>query len=105
MTTEGDIMPNEKRKAFKNILTRAGKTFVQAFISYLSIDGFFGVTDLNAIKKIALSILVGALAAGISAVWNAFIEWLTARIDEMEFEQELTDDLRKAEEGDENGSE
>lgn len=73
-----------KKKAFKDILIRALKTFVQAFISYLSIDAFFGVTDLTALKKIALSLLVGALAAGVSAVWNSLIEWLTIRIDNIE---------------------
>ena len=66
----------------KDILIRALKTFVQAFISYLSIDAFFGVTDLNALKKIALSLLVGALAAGVSAVWNSLIEWLSRKIEE-----------------------
>lgn len=94
------MMANEKVKAFRNIMERAGKTFVQAFISYISIDSFFGVTDFGAIKKIALSILVGALAAGISAVWNALIEWLTVRIDEIEFGEKLEEDFKNIEEGD-----
>lgn len=71
-------------KKVKDILIRAGKTFVQAFISYLSIDAFFGVTDLTALKKIALSLLVGALAAGVSAVWNSLLEWISNRIGEVE---------------------
>jgi hypothetical protein len=71
-------------KKVKDILIRAGKTFVQAFISYLSIDAFFGVTDLTALKKIALSLLVGALAAGVSAVWNSLLEWISNRIDNIE---------------------
>lgn len=71
-------------KKVKDILIRAGKTFVQAFISYLSIDAFFGVTDLTALKKIALSLLVGALAAGGSAVWNSLLEWISNRIGEVE---------------------
>ncbi len=73
-----------KKNAVKDILIRAAKTFVQAFISYLSIDAFFGVTDLTTLKKLALSLLVGALAAGVSAVWNSLIEWLTIRIGNIE---------------------
>lgn len=73
-------------KKVKDILIRAGKTFVQAFISYLSIDAFFGVTDLTALKKIALSLLVGALAAGVSAVWNSLLEWISNRIDKIDEE-------------------
>ncbi len=71
-------------KKAKDILIRASKTFVQAFISYLSIDAFFGVTDYNALKKIALSLLIGALAAGVSAVWNSILEWINRRIDEID---------------------
>ena len=71
-------------KKAKDILIRASKTFVQAFISYLSIDAFFGVTDYNALKKIALSLLIGALAAGVSAVWNSLLEWINRKIDELE---------------------
>ncbi len=73
-----------KKNAVKDILIRAAKTFVQAFISYLSVDAFFGVTDSTTLKKLALSLLVGALAAGVSAVWNSLIEWLTIRIGNIE---------------------
>lgn len=76
----------------KDILIRALKTFVQAFLSYLSIDGFFGVTDYTALKKIALSLLIGALAAGVSAVWNALIEWVNRRIDELDEGEENESD-------------
>ena len=79
-------MTADKKKVIRDILIRAGKTFVQAFISYLSIDAFFGVTDLGALKKIALSLLVGALAAGVSAVWNSLLEWINRRIEEMDEE-------------------
>ena len=78
-----------KKKAIKDILIRALKTFIQAFISSLSIDAFLGVTDLTTFKKIALSLLVGALAAGVSAVWNSLIEWLTVRIDNIEEDESL----------------
>lgn len=54
-----------------DILERACKTFFQAFLSAISVDVLLGVTDFNAFKKVGLSMLVAALAAGISAVWNA----------------------------------
>lgn len=89
-------MTAQKKKAFKNILTRAGKTFIQAFLSYLSIDSFFGISDFGALRRILLSVLVGALASGISAIWNSFIEWLTVRIEELddiELGEELAEKL------------
>lgn len=54
----------------KDILTRALKTFAQAFISALSVDTLFGVTDLDTLKRIGLSMLIAGVAAGVSAVWN-----------------------------------
>lgn len=76
-------MSAERLKQWKDILTRTGKTFVEAFLGYLTIDGFFGVSSVSAFKKVLLSLLVGAAAAGITAVWNMLIQWLTIRIDEI----------------------
>lgn len=59
-----------------DVLERAGKTFFQAFLSAISVDVLLGVTDFNAFKKVGLSMLVAALAAGISAVWNAAVNSL-----------------------------
>lgn len=98
-------MTEAKKKALKDILIRASKTFVQAFISALGIDSFFGVTDTKALEKVLISVLVGALAAGISAVWNSIIEWMTIRIDEFdigEFGGEIAEAMGEAEKGDEN---
>lgn len=81
-----------KWKIARDILVRAGKTFAQAFASYLSIDVFFGITDLNTLKKVAVSLLVGALAAGFSALWNTFIEWLTIRIGDIELFEDGDED-------------
>ncbi len=80
-------MSIEKKKIIRDILIRAAKTFVQAFISYLSIDAFFGVTDYTTLKKIALSLVIGALAAGVSAVWNSILEWINRKIDEIDEEK------------------
>jgi len=54
----------------KDIAIRALKTFIQAFLSAISVDALFGATDLDTFKKVLVSILIAASAAGISAVWN-----------------------------------
>lgn len=79
------------KEKIKDILARAGKTFIQAFIGSITIDGFFGVTDFDAIKKIALSMLVAGVAAGVSAVWNMVLDFIYRKIDEaLPTEAELT---------------
>ncbi len=59
------------KKVIKDIIIRAAKTFVQAFLSAISVDALLGVTDFDALKRIGLSMLIAGSAAGISAVWNA----------------------------------
>lgn len=51
------------------ILIRALKTFVQAFLAAVCL-GIVTVTDIPALK----ALVVGALAAGISAVMNLVIQ-------------------------------
>lgn len=67
----------------KDILARAGKTFIQAFISSVSIDALLGITDLDALKRIGLSMLIAGVAAGISAIWNMvqdfLLDWIEKR--------------------------
>lgn len=50
---------------WKDILIRAGKTFLQAFLSSLVIDAA-SISDFNIMKPM----LISALAAGLSAVMN-----------------------------------
>lgn len=50
----------------KDILVRAAKTFVQAFIATLAVAN---MTDNDSIK----AALVAGVAAGVSAVWNTLI--------------------------------
>ncbi|MBQ3045622.1 MAG: hypothetical protein IJO03_01000 [Clostridia bacterium] len=59
------------KEIIKDIVIRALKTFVQAFLSAISVDALLGVTDFDAFKKIGLSMLIAGTAAGISAVWNS----------------------------------
>lgn len=69
-------MREETKEMIIDILERAGKTFLQAFLSAISVDVLLGVTDFDALKKVGLSMLVAALAAGISAVWNGAVKSL-----------------------------
>ena len=63
-------MKKETKEMLCDISKRAFKTFMQAFMSAISVDVLLGITDFDALKKVGLSMLVAALAAGISAVWN-----------------------------------
>lgn len=58
----------------KDIIVRALKTFVQAFLSAVSVDTLLGVTDFDTFKRIGISMLIAGTAAGISAVWNTMLE-------------------------------
>ena len=50
----------------KDILVRAAKTFVQAFIATLAVAQ---ITDNDSLK----AALIAGIAAGVSAVWNTLI--------------------------------
>lgn len=70
-------MREETKTMITDIAERAAKTFMQAFLSSISVDVLLGVTDFDAFRKVGLSMLVAALAAGISAVWNGTVKSLT----------------------------
>ena len=67
------------KQKLKDVAIRALKTFAQAFISSISIDALFGVTDLDMLKKIGISMLIAGTAAGISAVWNSALGMLESK--------------------------
>jgi hypothetical protein len=54
----------------KDIALRAAKTFVQTFLALATVE-VVAAGDLVAIKSAA----VAALAAAISVVWNAVLQW------------------------------
>lgn len=60
----------------KDIAVRALKTFIQAFLSAISVDALIGITDFAVFKKVLISVLIAAAAAGISAVWNMVTDML-----------------------------
>ena len=54
------------KEATKDIVIRAIKTFIQAFLSVVIVS-LADITDMTTLK----AALIAALAAGISAVWNS----------------------------------
>lgn len=64
---------NEKTK---DIFLRAGKTFWQAALAYLLAEPAVlqqALTDGSGARQLCLSLTVGALAAGLSAVYNGLV--------------------------------
>ena len=72
---------NITKEIIKDIAIRAVKTFVQAFLSAISVDALLGVTDFDAFKRIAVSMLIAGSAAGISAVWNTVLRAVNSRLE------------------------
>lgn len=66
----------KKLKFNKDILNRALKTFAQAFLGSITINNFLVVTDISAFKTVLYSTLIGALSAGLSALWNMLLGYL-----------------------------
>lgn len=56
----------------QDISKRAGKTFVQAFVASISVSAeqIVGIRDIESAKVILVPVLIGGIAAGVSAVWN-----------------------------------
>lgn len=87
------------KEKVKDILARAGKTFAQAFISAISVDSLFGITDLDVLKRVAVSMLIAGIAAGISAIWNMVQDFLYRKIDAMmPTSDEITAELERDDE-------
>lgn len=87
------MMDKTRAQQWRDILERAWKTFFQAFLGSITIDSFFGVTNAGALKRVLLAVLVGAVSAGVSAVWNMLIQWLTIRIEELGDDEESTEEM------------
>jgi hypothetical protein len=77
-----NLIKKVKNSDFRDIAIRAIKTFVEAFISYITIDGVFEITDATGFKKFLLTTGISALAAGISAVWNLGMEIVSQKVSE-----------------------
>lgn len=66
-----------KKIDWKDVLKRAGKTFVQSFVAAISIDQMVAVADMESAKAVLWSMLVAGVAAGTSAVWNMFAGYIS----------------------------
>ncbi len=57
---------------WKDVGKRAVKTFIQAFVAAVGVhaEQIAEIRDFESAKAIAVPIVVGGVAAGISAVWN-----------------------------------
>lgn len=69
----------------KEIFERASKTFIQGFVGSLAVT--LPNTDFTT-KGVWQSVLIGAIASGLSAVMNAFSNMLNEDIDDDEEEKE-----------------
>lgn len=63
------------KKRIKDIIIRAAKTFIQAFLGAISVDVLFATSDRNVWR----SMFLGALAAGFSALMNYIINRLDVK--------------------------
>ena len=62
----------------KDILTRAVRTFWQAMLAYLLADATVlqeALCDWSRGRHVLLTLTIGAVAAGLSAVYNAALTW------------------------------
>ena len=71
---------------WKDVGKRAGKTFVQAFGAAVVVhmDSITEIRDWESAKAIALPIVVGGIAAGISAAWNMVAGFISQGESEVE---------------------
>lgn len=71
---------------WKDVGRRAGKTFVQAFGAAVAVhvDQIAGIRDWESAKAIALPVVVGGFAAGISAAWNMVVGYFSQDKSEVE---------------------
>ena len=72
------------KSVIKDIAIRAAKTFIQAFLSSVSVDALLGVTDFDTLKRVGVSMLIAGTAAGICALWNAGLKILNAHNGEVD---------------------
>ena len=69
---------------WKDVCRRAGKTFVQAFGASVcvNVEQIASIRDIESAKVILGPILIGGLAAGVSAVWNMAAGYFSGKAEE-----------------------
>lgn len=73
------------KETIKDILIRALKTFWQAALAFAIVNSeilFTNVTefDIEKLRKLGISVGVGAIAAGLSAMYNGVIKPLAGKL-------------------------
>lgn len=66
-----------KKTNWKDVLVRAGKTFVEGFIGSLAVNLIVlqeAIAGEGNIETVVVSLAIGAIAAGVSAAWNGVLE-------------------------------
>ena len=64
------------KDSIRDIINRASKTFIQAFLGSVVVENFTTVKDVDGLKTVLYSTLLAGVAAGISAVLNIFLNSL-----------------------------
>lgn len=62
-----------KAVKWKDVLIRALKTFVEAFVGAVAVNRMFGVADWGTFKSILTETALAGISAGVCAVWNMII--------------------------------
>ena len=67
------------REEVKDVAIRSAKTFWQGAVAYLLVAfgsqlGTIDIFSLEGLQKLGVSLLSGAVAAGLSAEWNGVIQ-------------------------------
>jgi len=66
----------------KQVLERAIKTFVEAFIpAIVTALAAADYTDIDTLPRVLIAVLLSAAATGISAVWNGILEPMLKKVD------------------------
>ncbi len=69
---------NDMNEKQKDVLTRAWRTFWQAMLAYLLADATLlqeALSDWSRGKHLLLTLFIGAVAAGCSAVYNTALQY------------------------------
>lgn len=71
---------------WKDIMIRAGKTFIEAFIASIgvNVDKLSEIQDIESAKIIITPILIGGVAAGFSAIWNTILNYISNKESEVD---------------------
>lgn len=89
------------KRDYKDVTKRAVKTFAQAFLAYLTANTFVVTGDEETVRLAIKSLLVGGLAAGISALWNTIVPtvngWIDYVFSDDEYEEEEDEDGNNSE--------